>query len=120
MRTGTEKNYTTLALFIADRATWEIPKTTIPIDPKAVSDWENKGQGISTLRTNACSLLELAQRAAQLMAAHIAQRRWFVSLGITYVVGRDLICLNASGIGSTVTKCICMTETRPSSTNSTP
>jgi len=74
-RTGTEKNYNTLALFIAEAATWEIPKATIPIDPKAVSDWENKGQGILKLLTSPCSLLELAERAAQLMEAHIAHHR---------------------------------------------
>jgi hypothetical protein len=116
-RTGTDKNYSTPTLYIAELATWEIPKTTIPIDPKAVSDWENKGQGIPTLPTSPYSLIELAQRAAQLMEAHIEHRRWFTVLGITYVLERDQICFSASGIESTITKLTSKTETRRSQTN---
>ena len=116
-RTGTEKNYSTPALSITELATWEIPKTTIPIDPKAISDWENKGQGIPILPTSPYSLIELAQRAAQLMEAHISHRRWFAVLGITYVLGKYRIYFSASGIESTIKKLTSKTETRRSQTN---
>jgi len=44
---NTGKDYSAPALFIAEMTTWAIPKTTIPIDPNAVSDWEDKGKGKS-------------------------------------------------------------------------
>ena len=45
-RVGTEKEYIIPALFIAEMATWGIPKNNIPIHPKAVSEWEIAGQGM--------------------------------------------------------------------------
>lgn len=45
--TYTGKDYSAPALFITEMTSWAIPKTTIPIDPNAVCDWEDKGKGIS-------------------------------------------------------------------------
>ena len=45
-QTSVEKSYKAQSLYIAETATWDIPKTTIPNDPQKRSEWENRGAGM--------------------------------------------------------------------------
>lgn len=44
-QTSGEMTYKAQSLYIAETATWDIPKTTIPNDPQKLSEWENIGAG---------------------------------------------------------------------------
>jgi hypothetical protein len=39
----------TLALYISDTYTWNIPDDSIPIDPHKVMEWEQTGQRITNI-----------------------------------------------------------------------
>jgi hypothetical protein len=41
-----EKSYKAQSLYIAETATWDIPKPTIPNDPQKLREWENSGAGM--------------------------------------------------------------------------
>ena len=46
IQTTEEKIYKAHSIYIAETATWDIPKTSIPTDPQKLAEWENKGTGM--------------------------------------------------------------------------
>lgn len=41
-----DKKYQTPAIYIAERATWNISAEAIPNEPERLAEWQNTGQGL--------------------------------------------------------------------------